>query len=940
MAAIANAESLSQIRIRHARTNNLKDVSVDIPRDCLVVITGRSGSGKSSLAIDTLFAEGQRQYIESLSIYARQFFDQSSRADVELVEGLLPTICLDQKPVSVGPRSTVGTVAEIYDYLRVLMARVADIHCYQCGIPIQQQSVEQIAESVLALPENTKVMIMAPLVAGRKGKHLEVFQQIRRERLIRVRLDGEIFDIDQLPELTGRKSVSIDAVTDRIIIRPGIENRLFESIELAAKMSGGQVLTCFQLREKGRQVDPWQERLFSTEYACAECEISYAEVQPRTFSFNSPYGACQTCDGLGFVEQFDHDLVIPDRDLSIDRGAVAPWKGLARKKCDSWLSQLAPLMRDIQLDETTPLNQLDKSAWKKLMDSRSRQAPGILVLLEKELATTPRETRQDVLRSFRTQSACMECEGSRLNRQARAARLGGQSIGQITSLSIAELRPFLESICFEDHRQQIAPAIISEICQRLLFLEKVGVSYLTLNRPADTLSGGETQRVRLATAIGGGLTNVCYVLDEPTVGLHQRDNQRLIAAIQELRQQGNSMVIVEHDETMIRAADHVIDVGPGAGALGGRIIAQGDAAAIEQCAESLTGQYLSGQRRIEIPRERRTAAKSRSLQLDQASGNNLKNIDVRFPLGLFNCVTGVSGSGKSTLINETLAPALRRKLGLSTPFVAPCKSLRGSKGIDKLVQVDQRPIGRTPRGCAATYSGVFDEIRKVFAATKLARQRGFGVSRFSFNSKSGWCPDCQGYGLRRITMNFLPDMFVECTSCQGQRFNLQTLQVRYADLSIADVLAMPIRDACIAFENFSRIHAILKSLEDVGLGYLPLGQPSTTLSGGEAQRIKLATELSQKNTGNTLYLLDEPTTGLHFEDIRNLLKVLQQLVDAGNTVIVIEHNLDVIKCADWIVDMGPDGGVEGGFVVATGTPEQVAEEAESFTGQYLKGVLK
>ncbi len=939
MAKTAPVDCPAQIKIVHARTNNLQDVSLEIPRDRLVVITGRSGSGKSSLAIDTLFAEGQRQYIESLSIYARQFFDQSSRADVELVEGLLPTICLDQKAVSAGPRSTVGTVAEIYDYLRVLMARVADIHCYQCGLAIQQQSLEQIVDSVLALPENTKVMIMSPLVVGRKGKHLDVLQQIRNERLVRVRLDGEVYDIDQFPELTGRKNVSIDAVTDRIIIRQGIENRLFESIELAAKMSGGQVAASYQLREPSGESSPWHERLFSTEYSCPECDVNYPEMQPRTFSFNSPYGACPACDGLGFVERFDPQQVVPDRALSIEGGAVVPWKGLTPKKLESWVTQLKPRMTAEGIDRATSLNQLGKSGWKNLMDSRSREAPGIMVLLEKELATTQRESRQDVLRSFQSQLLCRQCDGARLNRQARAARLGGQSIGEIMNQSIAESRPFFESLRFEDHRQEIAPSIVTEICKRLMFLEKVGVSYLTLGRPADSLSGGETQRVRLATAIGGGLTNVCYVLDEPTVGLHPRDNQRLIAAIQELQQQGNSMVVVEHDESMIRAADHVIDVGPGAGEFGGRIVAQGDVDAIEKSEDSLTGQYLSGERKISVPEQRRSKVDRRCLQLDGARGNNLKNVDVVFPLGLLSCVTGVSGSGKSTLVNETLAPAVRRKLGLKVSYVAPHKSLRGSKLIDKLVQIDQRPIGRTPRGCAATYSGAFDEIRKVFAATKLARQRGYGVSRFSFNSQVGWCPECQGYGVRRIRMNFLPDMFVQCTGCQGSRFNLQTLQVRYADMSVADVLSMPISEACQAFRNFSKIHAILKSLEDVGLGYLPLGQPSTTLSGGEAQRIKLATELSQKNTGNTLYLLDEPTTGLHFEDVRNLLGVLQQLVDAGNTVIVIEHNLDVIKCADWIVDVGPEGGAAGGSVVAVGTPEHVATVEDSYTGHYLKSLL-
>lgn len=932
--AVAFADS---IQIRGARTNNLKNIDVDIPRDRLVCITGRSGSGKSSLAFGTLFAEGQRQYIESLSLYSRQFFDQMIRADVDQISGLQPTLSLDQHVGPANSRSTVATVTEIYDYLRVLMARAGEIHCHGCGQVIQQQTTQQIRDSLLRLPENTKVMLLSPLVVGKKGGHENVFEVIRKERLVRVRVDGELYDIDRLPKLDKNKAHTIEAVTDRIIVRDGIAGRLFEGIELAGRLANGRVVA--NLRSAGSS-SLQEDRWFSTRYACASCDISYPEVEPRTFSFNSPYGACEACQGLGCFHQFDPEQVIRDRRLSLQNNAVWAWRFLSAANRQKKLDQLQPLISRLGFEQQTPLSELPDETWNDLLWSREKAAPGLVAVLQKELATTTDESRREALENLQSSIACNSCHGSRLNARANAVYLGGRNIGQLTAMSINAAEKYFNGElvrgALAGDRLTIAEPLITAIGQRLRFLSQVGVGYITLDRPANTLSGGEYQRMRLATSIGSGLTNVCYVLDEPSIGLHPHDNEKLIESIRNLKRSGNTVVVVEHDEAMIRAADYVIDIGPEAGIDGGRVVATGTPAEIAANPPSLTGGYLAGRSTIEIPPRRRW---NNSLKVHAASGFNLKRIDVEIPLGCLVCVTGVSGSGKSTLVNSTIAPVLARSFGLLAPRPAPVESVAGAERIDKLVQINQRPLGRSSRGCAATYSGVFAEIRKLFAATKLAKERGYTGSRFSFNSKSGRCPDCLGHGTKRIKMNYLSDMFVQCETCAGRRYNKQTLQVRFRDLNIAEVLQLSISQALREYTNFSKAKCILQSLVDVGLGYLQLGQPASTLSGGEAQRIKLATELATQNTGNTLYLLDEPTTGLHFDDTRQLLVILQQLVELGNTVVVIEHNLDVIKSADWIIDLGPDGGATGGYLVATGTPEEVATNASSITGRFLQELM-
>ena len=938
----SNLELVDSIQIRGARTNNLKNIDVDIPRDALVCITGRSGSGKSSLAFGTLFAEGQRQYIESLSLYSRQFFDQMIRADVDQIHGLQPTLSLEQHVGAAGARSTVATITEIYDYLRVLMARAGEIRCHGCGEIIQQQTTQQIRDALLRLPENTKIMLLSPLVVGKKGRHQEVFDTIRKERLVRVRIDGELHDIDRLPELNSKTEHTIEAVTDRIIVREGIDNRLFESIELAARLGNGRVVAHVRVARSDGETSSRSERdqWFSTKYACPNCEISYPEVEPRTFSFNSPYGACEACHGLGYFEQFDPELVINDRRLSLQENAVSAWESLPVTGRKKMLDQLQPLISELGFETRTPLTALSDEIWSKFLWAAEKTAPGLMTVLEKELVTTSDESRREQLQLLKSTIACNHCEGSRLNARANSVYFDGRNIGQLTAMSIEAAEAYFNSdigqTALGGDRTRIADPLLTAIRQRLRFLNQVGVGYLTLDRASQTLSGGEYQRMRLATSVGSGLTNVCYVLDEPSIGLHPCDNEKLIESIRSLKRSGNTVVVVEHDEAMIRAADYVIDIGPAAGAGGGRVVATGTPAVISANSASLTGNYLAGRSKIEIPPRRNW---ENSLKVRGASGFNLQDIDVEIPLGCFVCVTGVSGSGKSTLVNKTIAPVLARKFGRVAPRPAPVKSVEGAERIDKLVQITQRPLGRTSRGCAATYSGVFAEIRKLFAATKLAKERGFAQSRFSFNSKSGRCPDCRGHGTKRVKMNFLSDMFVQCETCAGQRYNKQTLQVRFRDLNIAEVLELSIGQALQEYTNFSRIRVILQSLVDVGLGYLPLGQPASTLSGGEAQRIKLATELATQNTGNTLYLLDEPTTGLHFDDTRQLLSVLQQLVELGNTVVVIEHNLELIKSADWIIDLGPAGGVAGGELVAAGTPEEVASNASSITGRFLQELL-
>ena len=836
------------IRVRGARTHNLRDVDLDIPRGRLVVLTGKSGSGKSSLAFNTLHAEGQRQYIESLSVYARQFLHQLQRPDVDAVGGLQPTLCIDQQAGQHSPRSTVGTITEIYDYLRLFMARLGQPSCIECGTVICQQAPERIQQRVMQLPEGTRVMVMAPLVREQRGAHEESIQQIRQAGLVRARVDGLVYDLDQIPPLAPRKTHDIDAVMDRIVVRDGGGTRVAEAIQAASQWgdernASGAVAIAYALPADGSAAAVWQDEIYSTRPTCPRCHAQYAELEPRSFSFNSAYGACPTCEGLGRP---------PD-------------------------------------DET-----------------------GLV---------------------------CSACAGTRLRPESRSVRLGGRAVHEITAQPIHELPPFFQSLVFEDWQQPVAAPLIRDICHRLQFLLQVGVGYLTLDRAADTLSGGELQRVRLATSIGSGLVGVCYILDEPSIGLHPRDNETLIAALRRLQQQGNSVLVVEHDDAIMRCADWLIDMGPGAGAQGGLVVAQGTPAALQANAESLTGQYLSGRCQISVPTQRRETTKVRALRLEGVTTHNLQEVSVVIPLDVLVAVTGVSGSGKSSLIHETLIPGLRRRLGAEDARSGPHRSLRGVSMLDRVVWIDQSPVGRSPRSNAATYSGLFDEIRKIFAATRSAKQRGYGVGRFSFNNKEGRCEACQGQGSQKVAMGFLPDLYVTCEACQGAQFNRQTLQVRYRDRTIAEVLAMRVDDALEFLENFPPAERMLACFQQIGLGYLPLGQSATTLSGGEAQRVRLATELGRADTGHTLYVLDEPTTGLHVDDVRRLLDVLQGLVDKGNSVLVIEHHLDVIKCADWVIDLGPEGGAGGGRIVAEGTPEAIARCPESHTGRYLSPLL-
>ncbi len=928
------------IRIRGARVHNLQNIDLDIPRDRLIVITGPSGSGKSSLAFDTLFAEGQRQYIESLSAYARQYLHQLERPDVDLIEGLQPTISIDQRSGSQNPRSTVATVTEIYDHLRLLMARLGTPHCYQCGAAIRQQSPEEVLEELMQLPAGTKAMLLAPIIRGRKGQHREVFATIRKAGYIRARVDGELVDVDHPPELSGRKSHSIEAVIDRIVIREGINDRLAESIQAGVTLGEGTLTVSVFERENDESSEgTWHDLVFSTLYACPNCKISYEELEPRTFSFNSPYGACPTCEGLGARIEFDPELVLPELSLSLADRAIAPWKNDTEVAQRRHKKQLADFLAGDSGRWTAPLESWKPSVLQQFLRGDGKDFPGLLILLEKEYATALRPATRERLEGFRGPVVCPSCGGSRLRPEARTVRFGGRAIHEITALSVRRAAEFFAGIDVHPDDLPIYEPIAGEIRNRLAFLAKVGLEYLSLDRPADTLSGGESQRVRLTTGIGSGLVGVCYVLDEPSIGLHPRDNQRLIDAIRELQSQGNTVLVVEHDEAMMSQADRLIDIGPGAGLHGGRIVAEGTPAEVAANPNSLTGKYLSGELRIPLPASRRRIAKTRSITIDDVTTNNLKHVSAMFPLGAFICVTGVSGSGKSSLLNETLARAITRRLTGMGAKPGPHASLRGVNQIDKLIEIDQSPIGRTPRSNPATYTGVFDEIRRVFVETREARQRGYRSGRFSFNTKGGRCEECQGQGVQKLEMNFLPDLYVACPACHGKRFNRQTLEIHYRGQSIADVLEMRIEEAAGFFENFPVAHRLLQSLVEVGLGYLQLGQPSTTLSGGEAQRIKLATELGQVDTGQTIYLLDEPTTGLHFDDIKQLLQVLQRLVDRGNTVIVIEHNLDVIKTADWIIDLGPEGGEEGGQIVAAGTPEQIAAIESNHTGRYLRPLL-
>ncbi|CEP66929.1 UvrABC system subunit A [Moorella glycerini] len=934
-----------KIVIQGARAHNLKNINVTIPRDKLVVITGLSGSGKSSLAFDTIYAEGQRRYVESLSSYARQFLGQMDKPDVDVIEGLSPAISIDQKTASHNPRSTVGTVTEIYDYLRLLFAHIGRAHCPQCGRPITPQTVSQMVDRLLAYPEGTRFQVMAPIVRGRKGEYRNVLEEIRKEGYVRVRVDGEIRETSENINLAKNKKHTIEVIVDRLQVRPGVAPRLAESLETALKLTGGIVLI---------DIVGQEELLLSEKFACIECGVSLPEITPRLFSFNNPYGACPACTGLGVTMKVDLDLVIPDRDLTLREGAIAPWS----RSNNGYQQILECLAEHYGFSLDVPVRELKPEHLQVILygsgqerikfrytnrfgDRRTYEAPfeGVIPNLERRYQETQSEWARAEIENYMSQQPCPACKGARLKPEALAVRVGGLNICEVAALNVRAAAGFLRNLTLSEREEIIARQILKEIQARLQFLLDVGLDYLTLDRAAATLSGGEAQRIRLATQIGSQLMGVLYILDEPSIGLHQRDNARLIATLKRLRDLGNTVIVVEHDEDTMRAADYIIDIGPGAGEQGGRVVAAGTPAEVMANPRSLTGQYLSGRRRIPVPARRRRPG-DKWLTVKGAREHNLKNIDVSFPLGLFIGVTGVSGSGKSTLVNEILYRALAQRLNGARTNPGAFEAITGTEHLDKVIEVDQSPIGRTPRSNPATYTGVFDDIRALFAATPEARTRGYKPGRFSFNVKGGRCEACGGDGIIKIEMHFLPDVYVPCEVCQGKRYNRETLAIKYKGKSIADVLAMTVDEAAEFFAAIPRLHRRLATLQDVGLGYITLGQPATTLSGGEAQRVKLAAELARRSTGRTMYILDEPTTGLHMADIERLLNVLQRLVDAGNTVVVIEHNLDVIKSVDYIIDLGPEGGEGGGRVVATGTPEEVCRVAESYTGQFLAPVLE
>jgi len=941
---IKNLVSRGEIIVRGAREHNLKNINVDIPRDALVVITGLSGSGKSTLAFDTIYAEGQRRYVESLSAYARQFLEQMDKPDVDFIEGLSPAISIEQKTASKNPRSTVGTVTEIYDYLRLLFARVGHPHCYKCGREITSQTVQEIVDRVLSLETGSRVVIMAPLVTGRKGEHAKLLDQLRKEGFLRVRINGEVRDLSEEIRLDKKKKHNLELIVDRLVIKEGLSRRLTDSVELALRTSEGTVVV---------DVLGQEELFFSEHLACHTCGISYPELTPQMFSFNNPQGACPTCDGLGTKMYFDPDLIVPNPELSIREGALAPWA----KTSSVYFYQLFDALADhYKFDIYTPFKKIPNHIKKVLLygsgdeeirfyfergDRRHfyrRPYEGIIPQLERRYRETNSSYIRDDIERYMNYQPCPVCQGARLRRESLAVRVGGLNISQVTALSVTEARKFFEKLSLSDREMEVARRVVKEIRERLEFLGNVGLDYLTIDRASASLSGGEGQRIRLATQIGSRLVGVIYILDEPSIGLHQRDNKRLLATLQKMRDLGNTVLVVEHDAETILAADHVLDMGPGAGENGGKIVFSGPPEALLASRDSLTGQYLSGRRKISIPANRRQPNNGEII-LKKASENNLKNIDVHIPLGTLTCVTGVSGSGKSTLVVETLYKALAQRLYRSKNRAGKVKEIEGLENIDKVIDIDQSPIGRTPRSNPATYTGVFTFIRDLYAKIPEAKARGYKPGRFSFNVKGGRCEACEGDGILKIEMHFLPDVYVTCETCHGSRYNRDTLEILFRGASIADVLNMTVNEAWEFFKNIPAIKRKLNTVKDVGLGYIKLGQPATTLSGGEAQRIKLSRELSKRSTGRTLYILDEPTTGLHFDDIRKLLNVLNRLVDQGNTVVIIEHNLDVIKCADHIIDLGPEGGDRGGKVIATGTPEKVARLKRSYTGQFLKTVL-
>ncbi|MFH0910241.1 MAG: excinuclease ABC subunit UvrA [Planctomycetota bacterium] len=928
------------IEIRGAREHNLQNISLKIPRDRLTVITGLSGSGKSSLAFDTLYAEGQRRYVESLSAYARQFLEQMQKPDVEHIEGLPPTIAIEQRRGSVNPRSTVATITEIYDYLRLLYARAGTPHCPRCGKAIAQQTAQEITDHVLRLPEGTRLMILAPLVRGRKGEHREVIARAKREGFVRLRIDGAIVEAREIKACSEKnRKHTIEAVVDRIVMKPDVRSRLNDSLETALRLGEG-LLVVSALEEGGA----WSDTIYSEVYACPGCNISFEELTPRMFSFNSPYGACAACDGLGTRLELDPDLIVADPGLSLAEGAIEAWRKGGKRMAIYYARILRHFARDYRVSLHTPWRSLSKTVQEILLHGDPEEKhgpgfPGVIPNLDHRFHATDSEFVKRRIHQYMSIQPCPACKGARLRPEALAVRVGGLSIRELTALTIENALAFFSALALPPEATEIARPILKEIEKRLRFLHGVGLEYLSLDRTAGTLSGGEFQRIRLASQVGSGLVGVCYVLDEPTIGLHQRDNQRLLKTLCEMRDLGNTVIVVEHDEEVIRSADHVVDLGPGAGARGGRVVAEGPVEAILASRDSLTGAYLAGALMIDLPPRPRAVDPPGGIRVRGARENNLKRIDVDFPLRALTCVTGVSGSGKSTLITEILYKALARELHGARTKPGRFARILGSGSADKIIAIDQTPIGKTPRSNPATYTGVFDLVRHLFARVPEAKIRGYGPGRFSFNVKGGRCEACQGQGVKKIEMHFLPDVYVRCEECRGRRYNRETLEVKYKGLNIADVLEMQIGEAVRFFKNHPKLHAGLLTLADVGLGYVALGQSSTTLSGGEAQRVKLASELSRRATGNTIYVLDEPTTGLHFDDIKKLLSVLNRLVDRGNTVIIIEHNLDVIKCADYIVDLGPEGGDRGGEVVATGTPEEIARRPESYTGRFLVKVL-
>ena len=935
------------IKIEGARAHNLKNINVEIPRDKLVVVTGLSGSGKSSLAFDTIYAEGQRRYVESLSAYARQFLGQMDKPDVDNIEGLSPAISIDQKTTSHNPRSTVGTVTEVYDYLRLLYARAGRPHCPSCGKPIAQQSVDQMVDAIMTQPEGTKLLVMAQLVRGKKGEHRKILDQIRRDGYVRVRIDGELRDLGEEIALEKQKKHTIEIVVDRLIVRAGMESRLTDSLETALRAGGGVVYV---------QVVDGELLMFSENFACVDCGISLPEIAPRMFSFNSPFGACPVCTGLGSHKEFDPDLVVPDPTLSVADGVFAP---LSKNPNSYGMRAITALLRAHDYDEHTQWNRMDKKTQQMLLhgseeyvsfqytnmfgEEKEYNVPyeGVLPALARRYRETDSEEMRESYEDYMTDTPCTACHGERLKPETLAVTVGGKNIAELTALTIREADAFLAEAekDFSPREAKIAVEILKEIHARLNFLLDVGLDYLTLSRAAGTLSGGEAQRIRLATQIGSGLMGVLYILDEPSIGLHQRDNNRLLATLRHLRDLGNTLIVVEHDEDTMYAADHIIDIGPGAGEHGGEVVAEGTAEEIMKNPASITGQYLARRKFIPVPAERRKG-NGNALEIVGAAENNLKNINVKFPLGTLTLVTGVSGSGKSTLVNEILYRGVASRLYRAKGKPGKYKKIKGLEHIDKVINIDQQPIGRTPRSNPATYTGVFDAIRDLFSQVSESRMRGYKAGRFSFNVKGGRCEACRGDGILKIEMQFLPDVYVPCEVCKGARYNRETLEVHYKGKTIAEVLDMTIEEAVTFFQNVPRIARKLEIIRDVGLGYIRLGQPATTLSGGEAQRVKLATELSKRSTGKTLYILDEPTTGLHAADIHKLLVILQRLVDGGDTVVVIEHNLDVIKAADYVIDLGPEGGVRGGTIVAQGTPEQIVEVPESYTGQFLKPLLE